>query len=115
VATDEDGTVVAAFIDAGLSVEKEAALDLLGIGAVTLITMLDEDGADFLLEKVEVGRIGGARGGESNADGSQQGAAVHTKMRKNGEHLTFWLYHRRRSAWSKSRGRLALRRHHAIA
>ena len=64
LAGDEGRAGVAAGKEGGGGVEEETALDAVGIVAVALVTMLDQDGADLVFEKLEVG--GGNRRGRGD-------------------------------------------------
>src|SRR5213078_1969248 len=84
LAGDESGPGVAALEESRLGVEEQAALELLallGVGGVAGVALLDEDGADLLLE--EGGSrgvlVGGEdrRGGQGEADEAEQEAQSH--------------------------------------
>jgi hypothetical protein len=70
VAGNDHGSAVAAGEEAVAGVEGQAAFDLLGFLAVTLVAMVGEDGADFVFEEVELG-AGWFRGVDWG--GTQQG------------------------------------------
>ena len=76
LAGDDGGTGVAAFEHGGAGVEEEAALEFLRAGAVAFVAALGEQGADALLEELEVFGGEGGRGGnrtrrQRNGDGEQ--------------------------------------------
>src|SRR5439155_12823009 len=52
-------------------IEQQAAFDFLGVLAVALVTMLDEDGADLFLEELDAGLIGFKHRGPRRNKGGQ--------------------------------------------
>ena len=55
LAGDEGGAGVATHEKRGGRIEEEPAFDAVGVVAVAFVTVLDEDGADLVLEEGEVG------------------------------------------------------------
>ena len=63
---DDRGARIAAFLPAGLGVEREAAFQFLGLGAMAFVAVLGEGRADLLFEERDATRV---VGGDDASDG----------------------------------------------